>query len=134
MRNTVACTAAPLHHHFHYPVRESNVLHASKQLLSRDGHLAARPVARYIDNNSARDVLISGSARNEVGSLQSCYLTVESLSRSFVWFTRAPSPSNVTDALSREVMSSLSLQGVTLKPNSCDKVLDEIFQVIGPEG
>ena len=38
------------------------------------------------------------------------------------------------DAPSREVMASLSLQGVTLKPDSCDKVLDEIFQAIGPEG
>ena len=60
-------------------------------------HLAARPVVCYIDNNS-----VSGSARNEIGSLLvKLFLTVESLSRSFAWFSRVPSPSNMADEPSK---------------------------------
>ena len=46
--------------------------------------LCGRPVVAYIDNNSVRDVLISGSARNRMAiALTKLYLTVESLSRSY---------------------------------------------------
>ena len=60
--------------------------------------LCGRPVVFYVDNNSSRDVLISGVARNKVAiALTKLYLTVESLSRCFPWFTRVPSPSNCAD-------------------------------------
>ena len=65
--------------------------------------LCRRPVIAYIDNNSAQDVLRSGLARNRVAiALTKFYLTVESLSRSYPWFTRVPSPSNCADLHSRK--------------------------------
>ena len=76
----------------------------------------------FIDNNSARDVLISGLARNMLTKL---YLTVEAMTRSFPWFTRVPSPSNCADSPSR----SLLLEWKGLKPSSCADALDSILEV-----
>ena len=68
--------------------------------------LHGRPVVFYVDNNSSRDVLISGMARNKVAiALTKLYLTVESLARCFPWFTRVPSPSNCADPHSRELIA-----------------------------
>ena len=59
---------------------------------------------------------------------------LHALSRSRARFTEVPSPLNVAHASSRVAMSSLSSHGVTLRPDSCEKVVDETFQDIGPEG
>ena len=90
------------------------------------GELCGRPVVCYVDNNSARDVLISGVARNRVAvALTKLYLTVESLSRCFPWFTRVPSPSNCADPHSREVISEWR----GLRPTDHDKALSSILEV-----
>ena len=75
---------------------------------------------------SARDVLISGSARNRVGiALTKLYLTVESLSRSFPWFAKVPSPSNCADEHSRKVI--LDWRG--LHASDCTEALASILEV-----
>ena len=63
-----------------------------------------RPIFAYVDNNSARDVAISGKARN-VGSLVSLLLAVEDLSGIHVWASRVLSPYNPADILSRKLVS-----------------------------
>ena len=64
-----------------------------------------------VDNNSARDVAISGSARN-ANSLLDKLIDVEMCSNSFFWYARVPSPSNVADQPSRFVCAPLENAGV----------------------
>ena len=60
------------------------------------------PAVFYIDNNSARDVAISGSGRSRVvNCLIDRLLTSETNSSCFPWFARVPSPSNPADGPSR---------------------------------
>ena len=88
--------------------------------------LCGRSVVCYVDNNSARDVLISGVARNRVAmALTKLYLTVESLSRCFPWFTRVPSPSNCADPHSREVITEWR----GLRPTDHKEALSSILEV-----
>ena len=54
------------------------------------------------DNNSARDVAISASARNQTANIMiHALLKVEAESSAFPWYARVPSPSNPSDELSR---------------------------------
>eukprot|EP00435_Cladocopium_sp_Y103_P050486 s403_g15.t1 len=65
-------------------------------------HLRNRPCVAYIDNNSTRDVAISGTARTDPGSqLVAKLLANEDSCGSFMWYARVPSTSNVADAPSR---------------------------------
>ena len=87
--------------------------------------LCGRPVGAHIDNNSARDVPISGSARNRVGiALTKLYLTVESLSR-ILGSPRVPSPSNCADEHSRKMI--LDWRG--LRASECTEALASILEV-----
>ena len=64
--------------------------------------LDSAPAVFYIDNNSARDVAISGSGRSRVvNCLIDRLLTSETNSSCFPWFARVPSPSNPADGPSR---------------------------------
>ena len=59
-------------------------------------HLAGAPVVFYTDNNSARDVAISGSGRAEVPkALLEQLLVREQQSQVVAWYQRVPSPSNI---------------------------------------
>eukprot|EP00438_Fugacium_kawagutii_P023433 Skav223482 [mRNA] locus=scaffold643:15800:17638:+ [translate_table: standard] len=59
-------------------------------------------VVCYIDNNSARDVAISGAARNSAAhNLLEKLIAVEMSSNGFFWYARVPSPSNIADEPSR---------------------------------
>ena len=54
----------------------------------------------FVDNNSSRDVAISGSARNRAANLMlDALLKVEASSSAFPWYARVPSPSNPSDEL-----------------------------------
>ena len=65
-------------------------------------------VVALIDNNSARDVAISGNARNAcAGSLLEKLIDVENRTNAFFWFSRVPSPSNISDGPSRGSCQSL---------------------------
>ena len=95
-------------------------------------HVAARPVVCFVDNNSTRDVLIKGAARNEVGSvLARLFLSIEALARAFAWIARVPSPSNVADHPSRELLRVLSLKGGMLNSEPAKASVDEVLGVLG---
>ena len=64
--------------------------------------LRHRPCVVYIDNNSTRDVSISGTARTQPGkSLVAQLLEAEDVGSILAWYTRVPSSSNIADAPSR---------------------------------
>ena len=88
-----------------------------------------RPVVYFVDNNSARDVAISGSARNQSANIMiDALLRVEAESSSSPWYARVPSPSNPSDELSRGDLSFFTSLGT---PRVC--VLDwanEISRVL----
>lgn len=64
--------------------------------------LRHRPCVAYIDNNSTRDVSISGTARTQPGkTLVTQLLEAEDVGGILAWYTRVPSSSNVADAPSR---------------------------------
>ena len=68
--------------------------------------LAAQQVVCYIDNNSARDVSISGVARNECATVLLENLISEEMNCSaYMWYARVPSPSNLSDGPSRGDLS-----------------------------
>ena len=43
-----------------------------------------------------------------------------------------PEPSKISDEPSRRVMSKFSLDGVTLDPDPCSEVLEEVLQALSP--
>ena len=74
--------------------------------------LSGRPVVFYIDNNSARDGAISGSARTRVPArLVQALLHEESDASIVPWYARVPSPSNPSDRPSRELLTSWTWRG-----------------------
>ena len=83
------------------------------------------PVVFFVDNNSARDVAISGSARNQTANIMiDALLRVEAESSSFPWYARVPSPSNPSDELSRGDLSFFTSLGT---PRVC--VLDWVSEI-----
>ena len=88
---------------------EAELLTVLVAMLVWSDRIASRPVVFYIDNNGARDVAISGSARSEVGlQLVTGLLALEDKLSIFSWFSRVPSPSNIADDPSR--LSTTMLQ------------------------
>ena len=81
--------------------------------------LKGRPCVIYVDNNSARDVSISGSARSAPGDLLVLILLAsEDACHMNAFYARVPSESNIADNPSRN-----SLDGITPKIVSPDLVL-----------
>lgn len=66
----------------------------------------------YIDNNSARDVLISADARTPItrGVLKQILKTEDQLGV-LAWYARVPSDLNVSDGPSRNDVKWLALPG-----------------------
>ena len=87
------------------------------------------PVVFFVDNNSSRDVAISGSARNRAANLMlDALLKVEASSSAFPWYARVPSPSNPSDGLSRGDLSFFESLGI---PCVCIREwVDEITAVL----
>ena len=76
--------------------------------------MKGRPCVAYIDNNSTRDVSISGAARTFPGdNLIGQLLEVEDSCSVIPWFARVPSQSNIADGPSRG-----SVDGLNVKPLS----------------
>ena len=89
--------------------------------------LRNRPCVMYVDNNGARDVAISGSARTWPGSaLVSALLKQEDAACLTAWHARVPSSSNIADAPSRN-----SSQGILVKFLSADLVRPHLNKLIG---
>ena len=64
--------------------------------------LCNKPCVMYVDNNSTRDVSISGSARTHPGSLLvDLLLQQEDSACVTAWYSRVPSESNIADPPSR---------------------------------
>ena len=65
-------------------------------------YLTAMSVICFVDNNSARDVAISGNGRNfTANSLIDFLLKLEMATCTTPWYTRIPTPSNIADNPSR---------------------------------
>ena len=70
--------------------------------------LRNRPCVFYVDNNSARDVAISGRARTDPGSfLIAELLKLEDENCTNAWFARVPSASNIADGPSRNCTAEI---------------------------
>eukprot|EP00438_Fugacium_kawagutii_P025712 Skav210468 [mRNA] locus=scaffold737:33999:35231:+ [translate_table: standard] len=88
-------------------------------------------VVCYIDNNSARDVAISASARNScANNLLDKLVAVEMDTSSFYWYARVPSPSNVADKPSRLEVKHLIDLGVS-EDSSCGVVESILAETLG---
>ena len=73
-----------------------------------------RPLMCYLDNNTSRDVCISGKGRSFIAkALASALLSLEDAGEIRTWFSRVPSPSNIADDPSRRLCRSLEFGGKT---------------------
>ena len=73
--------------------------------------LLGRPCVAYVDNNSTRDVSISGCARSQPGSaLVSQLLAAEDAAGVAAWYARVPSDSNIADGPSRGSCAGLGVK------------------------
>ena len=90
--------------------------------------LVATPLICFVDNNSARDVAISGSGRNVVArALIDFLLKLEMAVCAAPWYARAPTPSNVADGPSRGETDFLR-RGV--RQSHVQVELDQIMEVL----
>ena len=86
--------------------------------------LQGQPVLFFVDNNSARDVAISGAARSPVANrLLDLLLSDESSCEILAWYQRVPSPSNVADLPSRQLMLELELFGTRVRCEDVSSLL-----------
>ena len=93
-------------------------------------HLVAVPLIGFVDNNSARDVAISGSGRNAVAVLLVDFLLKLEMSVcASPWYARVPTPSNIADEPSRGVERLLELMGSQKVDPSHE--LNQIMEVLG---
>ena len=77
-------------------------------------YLTAMSVICFVDNNSARDVAISGNGRNfTANSLIDFLLKLEMANCTTPWYTRIPTPSNIADNPSRGDVCELVRQKVS---------------------
>ena len=91
--------------------------------------LVAASLICFVDNNSARDVAISGSGRNVVArSLIDFLLKLEMAVCAAPWYARVPTPSNVADGPSRGESDLLIQRGVRLSHVQVE--LDQIMEVL----
>ena len=92
-------------------------------------YLPASALVCFIDNNSARDVAISGTGRNAVASsLVEFMLKLEMSLNLTPWYARVPTTSNVADEPSRGDVEALDTEGIlAIRPES---ELNDIFVVL----
>ena len=74
--------------------------------------LGSSSIICFVDNNSARDVAISGCGRNSVANvLVEFLLKLEMATNVTPWYTRVPTPSNIADEPSRGSIQTLLESG-----------------------
>ena len=94
--------------------------------------LKGRPCVAYVDNNSTRDVSISGVARTSPGDcLISQLLEVEDSCSVIPWFARVPSQSNIADGPSRGSVDELKVK--PLSPQLVSLVVAECLKGLLPK-
>lgn len=92
---------------------ETELLAVVLAIILWSGVLRCSQTLVYVDNNAARDVVISGCARNEAASiLIEKLLAAENEASLFPWYCRVPSPSNPSDDASRGCCNSSLYSGV----------------------
>ena len=97
-------------------------------ILWRD-RIVNRSLVAFVDNNSVRDVCISGKARNAMGhQLVTLLLAVEDLAGLNTWIARVPSPSNPSDILSREDTKEILSGRKRIKASSVEKTIKAILE------
>ena len=97
-------------------------------ILWRD-RIVNRSLVAFVDNNSVRDVCISGKARNAMGhQLITLLLAVEDLAGLNTWIARVPSPSNPSDILSREETKEILRGRKRIKASSVEKTIKAILE------
>ena len=88
--------------------------------------IAHKPCMFFIDNNSARDISISGNARTEPGNtLASMLLLLEDSLGVIAWYARVASASNIADSPSR--CSADGIDAPFVDPDVVSKSLVEII-------
>ena len=93
------------------------------------------PILVFIDNNSARDVAISGKTRGKIASrMLECLMRLEDECAIWPWFSRVPSESNPADLPSRELCTQVSLRGRTVKATCVDSELAALFKDMKLDG
>ena len=93
---------------------------------------AAMSMICFVDNNSARDVAISGNGRNFTANLLIDFLLkLEMSSCTTPWYTRVPTPSNVADEPSRGDVAELRAQNVS--ETNVQEALQEIMMVLAED-
>ena len=91
--------------------------------------LEAVPLICFVDNNSARDVAISGAGRNATArALVGFLLKLEMVVCAAPWYSRVPTPSNVADDPSRGDISRLVQEGVSQTDPTVE--LEQIIEVL----
>ena len=88
----------------------------------------------FVDNNSARDVAISGCGGNSVANaLIEFFLNWEMDSSVAPWYTRVPAPSNIADDPSRGETATLARQGPCVNPASEVTLAQRALQYTGED-
>ena len=83
-----------------------------------------RPLMCYLDNNTSRDVCISGKGRSFIAkALASALLSLEDAGKIRTWFSRVPSPSIIADDPSRRLCRSLEFGGKTFTADDASSSL-----------
>ena len=91
--------------------------------------LEAAPLICFVDNNSARDVAISGAGRNATArALVGFLLKLEMAVCAAPWYSRVPTPSNIADDPSRGEIDKLVQEGVKQTDPAVE--LSQIMEVL----
>ena len=91
-----------------------------------------RPLVCHLDNNTARDIAISGKGRSPIAhALVTALLTLEDAGEIRCWYTRVPSPSNVADEPSRRLCQSLIVGQRTLHADNASDALSGCMSFLG---
>ena len=92
-------------------------------------YIGHKPVLVFIDNNSTRDVAISGKARGKVAaSLIEFLLHLEDEASIWPWYSRVPSESNPADLPSRKRCMKVNIMGRSVRASAVDESLSVLFK------
>ena len=91
-------------------------------------YIAHCPLRVFIDNNSVRDVAISGKARCGAAIKMVEYLLrLEDTSAVWPWYSRVPSESNPSDLPSRQACEHVCINGREVRVTSVTDELEKLF-------
>ena len=92
-------------------------------------YIGHKPVLVFIDNNSTRDVAISGKARGNVAAKMIEFLLhLEDEASIWPWYARVPSESNPADYPSRKLCMKMNISGRSVRASSVEEELAKLFE------